>query len=204
MKTIITIDFDIIMAPCINLYNNSVPGVAWDSLLNNPYMQLLTIDTQHYQRLTQFVLKCFNQMNKENIHFINSHEDIANYIQNNEEYSIVNIDHHHDICYNPKDVENKCEELTCANWLKWLKENKQIKRYLWIHNKNSTMPADNVKNIINSEIAIENFNLNGLAVPDELVICLSPSWVPPIYRNLFFIWMDIANTIYQTHFDLED
>ena len=122
MKTIITIDFDIIMAPCINLYNNSVPGIAWDSLLNDPYMQLLTIDTQHYQRLTQFVLKCFNQMNKENIHFINSHENIANYIQNNEEYSIVNIDHNHDICYNPKDVENKCEELTCANWLKWLKE----------------------------------------------------------------------------------
>ena len=29
-------------------------------------------------------------------------ENIANYIQNNEEYSIVNIDHHHDICYNPK------------------------------------------------------------------------------------------------------
>lgn len=114
-------------------------------------------------------------MNKENIHFINSHENIANYIQNNEEYSIVNIDHDHDICYNPKDVENKCEELTCTNWLKWLKENKQIKRYLWIHNKNSTMPADNVKSIMNSEIAIEDFNLNGLAVPDELIVCLSPN-----------------------------
>lgn len=204
MKTILTIDFDIIMAPSINLYNDIVPGSSWDSLLRNPHMQLLTIDTIHYQRLTQLILKLFNQMKKENIHFINSHEHVADYIKNDDEYSIVNIDHHHDICYNPKDKENKCNELTCANWLKWLKENRQIKRYLWIHNKNSAVPADEVKDLMDNDIAIEDFDLNGLAVPDELVICLSPSWVSPDYRNLFYTWMDIANAIYQVHFDLED
>lgn len=204
MKTVITIDFDIIMAPSINLYNNDVPRATWDILLNSPYMQLLTIDSWHYQRLTQFILKCFSQMDKENIHFINSHEHVVNCIRDNEEYSIVNIDHHHDVCYNPKDIENKCDELTCANWLKWLRENKIIRRYLWIHNKNSTMPADDIKDMVDTEITIEDFDLDKLAVPDELVICLSPSWVPPNYRDLFFIWMDIANTIYHIHFDLED
>lgn len=32
MKNIITIDFDIIMAPCIQLYNNIVPNFNWEQL----------------------------------------------------------------------------------------------------------------------------------------------------------------------------
>ena len=32
---VLSIDFDIIMAPSINLYNNMVPGTQWDDLLKN-------------------------------------------------------------------------------------------------------------------------------------------------------------------------
>ena len=32
MKNIVTIDFDIVMAPCIQLYNNMVPNFSWDDL----------------------------------------------------------------------------------------------------------------------------------------------------------------------------
>lgn len=34
MKNIVTIDFDIIMAPCINLYNDFVPRLSWNELLS--------------------------------------------------------------------------------------------------------------------------------------------------------------------------
>ena len=34
MKKIVTIDFDIIMAPSINLYNNIVPANDWETLKN--------------------------------------------------------------------------------------------------------------------------------------------------------------------------
>ena len=32
---VLSIDFDIIMAPSINLYNNMVPGTKWDDLLKS-------------------------------------------------------------------------------------------------------------------------------------------------------------------------
>jgi hypothetical protein len=38
MKNILSIDFDIIMAPTIELYNNKVPQSDWEeSLLQDPY-----------------------------------------------------------------------------------------------------------------------------------------------------------------------
>ena len=39
---VLSIDFDIIMAPSINLYNNMVPGTKWDDLLNSIYGVLKT------------------------------------------------------------------------------------------------------------------------------------------------------------------
>ena len=67
MKTVVSIDFDIIMAPSIELYNNMVPSADWNSLLNDPYMQLLTIDTNHYSKIFSYVMRCANHMKKENI-----------------------------------------------------------------------------------------------------------------------------------------
>lgn len=32
---VLSIDFDIIMAPSINLYNNMVPQIHWEDLLKN-------------------------------------------------------------------------------------------------------------------------------------------------------------------------
>ena len=37
IKTILTIDFDIIMAPSIELYNDKVPKISWEELLKDPY-----------------------------------------------------------------------------------------------------------------------------------------------------------------------
>ena len=50
---------------------------------------------------------------KENIHFIVSHEMIATYVDENidDTISLINIDHHHDIAYVDKDIENKIEYL---------------------------------------------------------------------------------------------
>ena len=39
MKKILTIDFDIIMAPSIELYNEKVPANSWENLLQDPYMK---------------------------------------------------------------------------------------------------------------------------------------------------------------------
>jgi hypothetical protein len=48
MKNILSIDFDIIMAPTIWLYNDMVPQQNWDDLLSSPHIQLATADLNHY------------------------------------------------------------------------------------------------------------------------------------------------------------
>ena len=52
MKNILTIDFDIIMAPCIELYNNMVPEMDWDIMTDFPQGQLFNADLNLYQFLT--------------------------------------------------------------------------------------------------------------------------------------------------------
>lgn len=39
---------------------------------------------------------------------------------------------------------------------------------------------------------------------DIIIICLSPPWVPPKYRPLFYCWIDMLNRIYDTTFTVDD
>ena len=51
MKTILSIDFDIIMAPSIELYN-SQSGVPWEKRFHDaPMLQFLPIDAQTYSKI---------------------------------------------------------------------------------------------------------------------------------------------------------
>ena len=79
-------------------------------------------------------------MDKNNIHFIFNHESLIKYVpQEEKEVIITNIDHHHDISYNKKHAENIVDynNLTCGNWVKYLYDAKQLKRYYWVNNNNS-------------------------------------------------------------------
>lgn len=208
MKNILSIDFDIIMAPTINLYNGKVPAVKWEGELeNDKYLQLATADLQHYQKLTEYLLYLTKKLPKEKIHFILDHEQIALKLNldQEKEYIITNIDHHHDIAYNDKEVEYIEGMPNCADWAKWLIERGMVKTYRWINNSNSTAVfKEELNKMINITVDLSKFDLFSQIDPDEVFICLSPPWVPPMYRTLFYCWMDILNRIYDTHFDFED
>lgn len=73
MKNIVTIDFDIIMAPCINLYNDLVPRISWNDFKVFPQMQLLTADLNHYQKLTNWILKISKKLSPTDIVVIEDH-----------------------------------------------------------------------------------------------------------------------------------
>ena len=207
MKKILTIDFDIIMAPSIELYNEKVPSNSWENLLQDPYMKLLIADMTHYQRLTNYIIDILPYLKQNQIHFINSHENVAKYIDDNEIYDIINIDHHHDIGYSSEDLDGDCKELNCANWVKYLWERRKINSYYWIHNKNSKIFNEEYQNkfpeLINGT-NFEDYILSKDLIPDELIICFSRPWVPNNYQSLYYLWMDIVNKYYGTHFDFED
>ena len=57
MKNILTIDFDIIMGPSIDLYNDKIPMFNWNELFeNNNLFKFLQFDAIHYKRLTNFII----------------------------------------------------------------------------------------------------------------------------------------------------
>lgn len=200
---IITIDFDIIMAPSIDLYNN-ISNSPWEERYErHPLLKLADADFITYHRLTQYLLYIVPKMKKENIHFIANHQSVLNYLTNiTEPIDVINIDHHHDIVYG-----DGLEKLTCGNWVSWIDKEYKLNSYLWVHDNNSRFPKEEdvkisytKKNV--SEYNDEQYKYN--TPPDELIICLSGEWVPPQYKRLFFIWFDICNYIHNTHYDLED
>lgn len=133
-------------------------------------------------------------MKKEQIHFIFDHNDIIPFLNSKEEHIVTNIDHHHDLGY--PHPETQQEELNCGNWVNYVPN---LKKYFWIKNPNS-IPKEQ-EEISTADIL--NYNLNILTIPDELYICFSIPWVPPCNQHLFYLWMDMLNHIYDTHFDFE-
>lgn len=205
MQTILTIDFDIIMNPSIQLYND-MAGAPWEERLQrHSLLHHLEVDFNTYSKLTDYLLKLFKTIPKNNVHFIKDHEKIISYCNKNDALNVINIDHHHDCAYKPKDVENFIEQLDCGNWGKYLQEQYNLQGYFWICGNNAMMPSSSIQNLISGfkTTDIKNINCNTLPIPDTLVICLSPPWVPPYITSLYYTWMDIANTIYNTHFEIE-
>lgn len=197
-EIVLTIDFDIIMQPSIETYNSILGDGDWEELrIAIPFCDWLPNSNSIYAKLTGFLLNISNFLNQNQIFFITSHEQIINYIDKNKEQYLVNIDHHHDIGYDHDDLG-----LNSGNWVKYIPN---LKSYMWINNKNSREIFEKEQKLIPKlQIAdIMNYNIMNLQNPDKLIICLSPQWIPPHVRSLFFIWMDMFNRIYKTHFEIE-
>ena len=102
-----------------------------------------------------------------------------------------------------RDKDHVKDPLDCGNWGIYFKELNTENLLYWINNGNSVPPSDYVNSYVTKTKDLRNFNLNH-CYPDEIILCLSPQWVPPIYQSLFLLWLDILNNYYDTHFDFED
>lgn len=207
MKTILSIDFDVIMNPSIELYN-SLPGNWDDRIKRFPNLNALIFDSMMYQKLIQYIIEIVPHMDKDKIHFVESHDQIISFINKDEEINLINIDHHHDWCYKLEDFNKKIEksELNCGNWLKYLFDNEyQINIYEWIHGNNS-MKINEKSNFgikLFKDKKIEELTIYDFPKDiDELVICLSPEFVPIYYHSLYLILLDICNSLKKTHYDI--
>ena len=177
---VVSIDFDIIMAPSIEFYNNFTNDKF---LFDNPLLKVCNADLSIYRKLTTWFFKNLKNVDYENIIFIKSHEQIVNYINKND--IIFNIDHHHDLGYDEKEINN----CNCGNWAKYLLEKNIINNYTWIHNYNSVPPRYFDGKI--EQCAFGDYNLDFLEA-EKVIICLSPEWIPPQYHQLLYSWMDIC------------
>lgn len=193
MKNIVTIDFDIIMAPCIDLYNNLVPEANWHELRNIPQLNVLTADMFIYQRLTEYLISLLPKLSFNQIHFVYDHEKATFSMPGNDLLNIYNIDHHHDCGYEDQTPVRE-QELSCANWVAKIKEFGILNNYIWIKNINSFPAPPHFKL---EENFIGGYNFEQIPIPDQLILVLSPQWVPEEFYPLFNLWKIIVTNYYE-------
>ena len=197
-KQIITIDFEVIMAPSIIFYNPLVPHTEWDDILSYPMGQALQADYGLYYKLTEFLMYITKNLSASQIHFVTNHEQVVSFLDSNETYNIINIDHHHDMGYG--NSRNPDADLNCSNWVKILMDKKQCVSYTWIRNENSETDPE-IENIYHDKI-LREVDLYQLPVPEQLFIVVSPEWVPPQFTYLLDCWFVILNRLYDVNFTL--
>ena len=191
---------DYILWPCINLYNDMVnastaPEKIWDTV--NKVRQIdknIKYDNESLQYIFNvFTNALFKLKDKNNVRFALNHDaillDLASQKYENDQFTLFNIDHHHDIYYS-KDAMNevdKYDTATVANWVWYLDKYHKLKQYYWICNANSTFPEGKVDAFgkmdgLTREKCPQIFDIQEW---DYIFVCNSPHWFPRDY-DVFF------------------
>ena len=196
---VITIDFDIIMRPSINAYNNLSDDATpyMDALANLDALTNLPFDSYIYADLTKYVTH-MALTHPDRIHFIGNHKHIENYITNKmENVELINIDHHHDVGYlEIEDWDEPVPALTCGNWVKDLWDRGILSKYTWIRNDNSVFPPDEAMKYISKDQQYGYYNYyKEMEHADLVIICGSLEWVPPTYHGLYYMWQVLCEEL---------
>lgn len=217
---ILSVDFDWIMEPSINIYNNQIDELkAIDQLLEENSGIIIKADNKKFYTLFTLISIICNEIDDPNhIIITDNHQEIVNAINTQwdiqDKYTLYNIDHHHDCGYGAqtlKDIE--AQKIQCGNWVHWIKN---INKYIWINNKNSEVNlASEILNAIPNYQMSYDINLIRNVKFDYFFMCLSPGWTPkefwPLFDTLSFTIKEIiipkllvsqeeltnANTIYR-------
>lgn len=207
MSVVLTIDFDIVMAPSIGLYNDIIgdqKGI--DGIIKRyPLMEYtFTADFFIYEAVTRALMNLFKKVPAKDVYFIKEHHSLIKLVEDMKDITLINIDHHHDIGYNRVLPTTKILRPECGNWVKYLSDKGLIKSYIWVNNENSDMPTGGLsKMYLEDEFSIKDgFDISGLEQIDKLIICNSPQWIPPNIQGLFMTWIGLAEEFYDTSFKI--
>lgn len=198
-----TIDFDIIMAPSIELYNDLIEDRKDIQSVIRMYPGLeycLPADLAIYNGITMNIMALLKQLSSNDVYFVREHQDICKVVEDLDEFDLVNVDHHHDVGYGAgATVSNKVRRPESGNWVKYLKEQSKLKEYTWIHDARAVRPSLNLsKAFIDNEIGLEQYA--GKFKADKLILCQSPQWIPASYLHLYYTWMSICEEYYGKQF----
>ena len=197
---ILSVDFDIIMAPDLPLYNNLIRvGECPLKIVQErfPILQYVKADLGIYQTLVPRILQITKDLKPQDIRVSFSHEDIKYMLEDLKDVTVYNIDHHHDLGYGPD-----CEECTCANWGDYFIKKGIIKNMIWINNENSDLNHKYKDSDQVGFLHLKDFSFNNLPHIDKVFICLSGEWVSEMYHPLFFTLIDLINQQKNCHLEI--
>ncbi len=197
---ILSIDFDIIMAPCIKLYNDMCddrenPTVIWQRLEQERGIEnFLAYDATYLSDIAKLIKVNAIDQNCP-LSLINNHNEIVEpLLATEDEFDLTNIDFHHDVLYYPSDTVRLVDmnQYNCGNWVYYLHKLGKLKSYTWVKAPQSDllspevdfhfdniMPAKDIKKLIDIK-----FN--------HIYFCLSPQWVPYKYHHLYQLIADLC------------
>ena len=209
VKGILSIDFDYIMFPCINLYNDITSGgenatVIWEMLKRERGIsdEFLLYDPKAYRAIIKLIKTIKDKDKNIELISITEHDELVSEIALGDEtkYDLVNIDFHHDIMYRPTDRKNlkNFGTYNCSNWVGYLMLNNKINSYTWIKAPNSSLydhkldGTYDIKFETESIRAIEDLDtfLSNHCF-DKIFLCFSPQWVPYKYKHLYDLIIDL-------------
>lgn len=116
------------------------PTKRWNELIRyTPYLPKdFTIDQGNFLFLIDIFTKCLPLC--ENVVFGLDHESILYELENEHDIDLINIDQHHDIAYNERDLYDiqNYRIVNEGSWIWYLYSTKQLKSYQWICTETST------------------------------------------------------------------
>ena len=184
MKKILTIDFDIIMNPSIEVFND-YEGTATEYTTRFDFLGLMPADLELYQQLTEFLL---TQQNKK-IYFMEDHHEIVKLTKGDGPFELVNIDHHHDLGYGDNIRWNApVREIETGNWVHKLWELNRVTKYIWLKDQTSIDPPARANKFITEKHYVYTYDLTQLSDVVAIYISHSPEWIPAYYEPLYEIW----------------
>lgn len=195
-KKILTIDFNIIMYPCIQLYtnsNNDNEYINWEILqkqlnINN----FLGYDANTLELLAILIHNAY----KNNIPIValkNQSELITILNDDNENnkdvnYDITNIDFFSDICDNENDIVNcdMFDKFYDHTWIHYLQIKNKTNNLTWIKAPNSPLPQLSTT-IFKEILPLSTLKSIDISTYDKIYLSLSPNIIPYNFYHLFKI-----------------
>lgn len=190
MKTILTIDCNILMSPSLPFYQNHIGEFVSIGELLDPYslLRFAPANLNVYEKLTnEVILPLLMQLPVEKIHFVYGQEDTIHFLDPNEENYLINIDYH-------GDTEPYDNVLNNTNWISYAFDKGLISQCIWLNDIDSNLEETNGYPI-DTSIGIENAILELLPFPDEVIISISDEWILPQYKPLITLWINMIQTL---------
>ncbi len=207
---VLSIDFDIIMAPDIGLYNPLIragseeKNVTLKKLCEDfPMLNNCRADLNHYQKIVNFLINNIKHLNPKDIRVSFTHEDIKHLLSGLSNVNMFSIDHHHDLGYvNPEDDVEENIPCTCANWGDFFLRDKTITHFTWLKNTNSSEHPIYSKDSRITTFNLSDYDLNDIPKIDKLFLCLSPEWTSEAFFPLFYLILDLINGQKNCHLEM--
>lgn len=193
-KNILTIDLDFLVRDIRSL-NSCIPFEMVEEYEDLKDLEKLWDCTRELHKLRfkkeidekaickgtlEFVLKII-ESNPEAVHFfIRDHDEVLNYLQDDCDNIIVNIDFHHDLGY---DFSEDQKQPMINNWTLWGWDEGLIESYSWIGRSTSAHPV--TATIPYEYLEWRDINPDKLPEFDEIHIIRSPEFCPKDVYNIF-------------------